>query len=719
MMHTIGNRIIRTIFWMLAGFILLSVPAHAGIGPGKPAPALSGNTLLASDTTTTDPLFKNRITSAHGANSSTGENEAAAKLEDQIRLNRTIRHLYNALNAGDCEIALEIYPALKGCAQITAVSDGPNIHDQISNADSAYVHLSFDMTRSGDTERFDRYVLFEKVSGQWMAIPNYAVARASISTSFRDYAVPQLERRTQIRQEQAPPSANANLTASANGNSESVNQTSVQEPKTVELAMAKKVPVPANRLAQDNSQTGVKPQPDDAAAAREVTETLTRFYDAVADGDCEAARRIRKVYNSCEFTSAVRNFKIHNVKATKNIGLVHFSIEFEKSGEPRSFDGYVQLDRGASGWKIGQNKYTLRSRQPDFDRFAKAVFSPGSQEPVAAGEPAPPSTQPVFQGANGRVWRDFNPRSFGSAAIMNSCFSPGELAGKPGEKKTRRTGPGAFMEPLAKKRPDRPDAVLSDQFRGSIRRVDTNGRKLIALGFDIGERNNDFAGYDAEIIQFLRKYKVKATLYMGGKWLATHPERALQLVADPLFEIGNHAWTHGNFGVLNAQDVEDQIYLTEVQYEKARNELARLPCAVKLGRAEINKIPVRIPTFRFPYGTCTARSLKQVNDAGLPAVQWNVVTADPDKRISPQAIANAIRRAKPGSIVVAHANGRGWKTGRALPLVIPQMLKQGWEFVTVSELLTMGRPVIVNECYELRPGDNLRYNKIFGRGTGD
>lgn len=321
----------------------------------------------------------------------------------------------------------------------------------------------------------------------------------------------------------------------------------------------------------------------------------------------------------------------------------------------------------------------------------------------------------TFPALSGQVWTDFAPKSHGSKSVFEKCFTPNDLAGKKGEKFTSKRGKGAYLAPPEIKRPKISPAKLSPEFYGSIRSVDVGSRKVVALGFDIGEQNNDFAGYDAEIIDVLRKHNVKATMYVGGKWMATHPERAQQLIADPLFEIGNHAWTHGNFRVLNQADVEDQIWFTQAEYEKQRDALARLDCA-KVGMAVI---PKRIPTFRFPYGTCNARSLKQVNDAGLPAVQWDIVTGDPAKGQSAKAIARALLRSKPGSIVVAHANGRGWNTGQAVKFAIPKMLAAGWEFVTVTELLQMGKPVIAKTCYENRPGDNQRYDRIFGRGTGE
>jgi hypothetical protein len=69
-----------------------------------------------------------------------------------------------------------------------------------------------------------------------------------------------------------------------------------------------------------------------------------------------------------------------------------------------------------------------------------------------------------------------------------------------------------------------------------------------------------------------------------------------------------------------------------------------------------------------------------------------------------------LAEARPGSIIVAHANGRGLRTAEALPLFVPQLRAKGFEFVTVGELLAAGEPEVAPTCYERRPGDNTRYD---------
>jgi peptidoglycan/xylan/chitin deacetylase (PgdA/CDA1 family) len=65
-----------------------------------------------------------------------------------------------------------------------------------------------------------------------------------------------------------------------------------------------------------------------------------------------------------------------------------------------------------------------------------------------------------------------------------------------------------------------------------------------------------------------------------------------------------------------------------------------------------------------------------------------VVTGDPDPGVSAEEIASTVkRRTRNGSILVMHANGRGRHTAEALPGMIEELRKRGFELTTVSDLL--------------------------------
>jgi peptidoglycan/xylan/chitin deacetylase (PgdA/CDA1 family) len=252
---------------------------------------------------------------------------------------------------------------------------------------------------------------------------------------------------------------------------------------------------------------------------------------------------------------------------------------------------------------------------------------------------------------------------------------------------------------------------LPQNFRGSIRRVELPpGKKLVALTFDLCENANEVSGYDGAIIDILRSKDVKATFFPSGKWLFDHEERAQQLLADPLFQVGAHSWTHWNYRLLTPQEVAEDLQLDLKADAETRGKLQSRACYAESAHVALPRLSI----FRFPFGTCTAENMRAVNDAGLLAIQWDVVSGDP----APAQTADKIRHgvvagAKPGSIIIMHANGRGHHTAEALPLVIDDLRAKGFEFETVSGLLAQGRPVVADSCYENKPGDNVRYDKLF------
>ena len=97
-------------------------------------------------------------------------------------------------------------------------------------------------------------------------------------------------------------------------------------------------------------------------------------------------------------------------------------------------------------------------------------------------------------------------------------------------------------------------------------------------------------------------------------------------------------------------------------------------------------------------------------------MQWDVSSSDPWRGQSSNAIVKSVlRRVRPGSIVLFHANGRGWKTAGALPILVKELRKRGYELVPVSELLAAGRPVYAEKCYDYRVGVEKRYRPVAAR----
>jgi peptidoglycan/xylan/chitin deacetylase (PgdA/CDA1 family) len=190
----------------------------------------------------------------------------------------------------------------------------------------------------------------------------------------------------------------------------------------------------------------------------------------------------------------------------------------------------------------------------------------------------------------------------------------------------------------------------------------------IALTFDACQTVGSPTGYDQAIIRILNGTHTPATLFLGGLWMQQHPAQTRALAANPLFELGNHSWSHLDF--------------TELTPEEMSREILRAQDAMY-------QLTGRQPTlFRFPYDTYTDDALGVVGQHGLRAIQADVISGDADSRISTRDLVNTVTaRTQNGSIILMHMNTHGWHTAEALPPLIQRLRDQGYTFVTVSQLL--------------------------------
>ena len=215
----------------------------------------------------------------------------------------------------------------------------------------------------------------------------------------------------------------------------------------------------------------------------------------------------------------------------------------------------------------------------------------------------------------------------GAGALQALCWQPPELVANPDERAPRKLSGRPDTKPV--RRELAAFSPIAGALSGSIRSVHINdGRKLVALTFDLCEFRGEIAGYDGAIIDTLRRDKVKATFFAGGKWLLDHEPRAEQLMSDPLFEIGNHNWSHANMRRLDGAGTLGEIRNAQAAYEQVRADFSKNQC-VKGQEKTFSHIPARFGLYRFPYGACTAEALQAVAEQGLLAIQWDIAMADP------------------------------------------------------------------------------------------
>lgn len=222
-------------------------------------------------------------------------------------------------------------------------------------------------------------------------------------------------------------------------------------------------------------------------------------------------------------------------------------------------------------------------------------------------------------------------------------------------------------------------AGLTPVFKNGSR---THG-KTVALTFDAdmtadqGTRAAAGERFDNPgLIATLRTLKVPSTVFMTGRWAEEYPVQARSIGRDPLFEVANHSYSHYAF-------TDDCYGLPTVSEDRMRGDVERAYAAFRKAG-----VPDPMPYFRFPGGCYDRRALKALTPTGVTAVQWDVVSGDAFATDAEAVARQVLDGVRPGSVVVMHCTRSAAPTTElAVRTVVPELRRQGYRFVKVSELI--------------------------------
>ncbi len=192
-----------------------------------------------------------------------------------------------------------------------------------------------------------------------------------------------------------------------------------------------------------------------------------------------------------------------------------------------------------------------------------------------------------------------------------------------------------------------------------IYRVKTE-EKQIALTFDCAWG----ADKTLEILEVLDSYDIDATFFMVSFWAEKYPDMVGEIVKSGC-EVGNHSSTHPHFASMTTAETIAEITSSTEIIESISN--------------------TTIKVFRAPFGEYTNDMINTCEQLGQKVIQWDVDTLD-WKGISATEISTRITtKVSAGSIILMHNNSDN--VVEAIKDAIPKLLAEGYEFVTVSELI--------------------------------
>lgn len=191
-------------------------------------------------------------------------------------------------------------------------------------------------------------------------------------------------------------------------------------------------------------------------------------------------------------------------------------------------------------------------------------------------------------------------------------------------------------------------------------------KKQVALTFDDGPDKN----FTIQVLDILKKEQVPATFFVVGYRSKNHPD-VLKRIDQEGHIIGNHSYNHPQFTKISLSQVDKQISQTNHYIHQA-----------------IQKTPLLV---RPPYGSINDKVTKHLGKKGYKVIQWSVDTVDWKGPTSQQIVHTVKRDTKPGGIILQHSAGgeQLQQSVDALPEIIRYFKSQGYEFVTVDQLLNV------------------------------
>lgn len=187
-------------------------------------------------------------------------------------------------------------------------------------------------------------------------------------------------------------------------------------------------------------------------------------------------------------------------------------------------------------------------------------------------------------------------------------------------------------------------------------RVIDPSRPMVALTFDDGP----YAPVGNQIMDCLAQYGGKATFYVVGERCGRFKDEMQRMAAEG-HEIGNHTYSHKYLNKLGAAEIQSQIQ----RGNEAILAVSGVPAA----------------TVRLPGGNKNATVLANVN---APMIMWSIDTLDWKTKNTASTVNAVLGQIKDGDIVLMHELYTA--TGNAAVQIIPALVEQGYQLVTVSEL---------------------------------
>ena len=173
-----------------------------------------------------------------------------------------------------------------------------------------------------------------------------------------------------------------------------------------------------------------------------------------------------------------------------------------------------------------------------------------------------------------------------------------------------------------------------------------------------------------EALEISEQYDIPFTFFVLGNVLKQDDAALWQAVATSICEIGNHTYNHTRLLTLSDKDLYTQVMQTQASLDAV------------LGY----HYPMQV--IRPPFGSWNSTVNRVFRSLGYDhTTLWDIDSTDPDE---------CYKHIKNGSILLFHARA---KDIRCIETLLPLLLEDGYELVTVSEMFGKEPVAISDEPY--------------------
>jgi peptidoglycan/xylan/chitin deacetylase (PgdA/CDA1 family) len=194
-----------------------------------------------------------------------------------------------------------------------------------------------------------------------------------------------------------------------------------------------------------------------------------------------------------------------------------------------------------------------------------------------------------------------------------------------------------------------------------------SAKHAVAITFDDGPSPK----FTPQILALLKEYGAKATFFVLGEKIEKYPD-LIKAEMRGGHELGNHTYSHPHL-------VKSDQKARERELERTGLDLSLLGC------------PNTEKIMRPPYSEYDKRLVSYLDHTDRELILWSVDSGDWRGLAAPAIIRNVLSQVKNGSIIIFHDEYNEkdrHPTVEALKVILPFLQKEGYQMVTVSELLS-------------------------------